>query len=47
MNSNLTQLIRQYKEDKQSVYNTWFINRKAVKGIYSIRRTEFSKLFLK
>ena len=39
MNSNLTQLIRQYKEDKQSVYNTWFINNEErLKAFRSIRR---------
>lgn len=39
MNSNLAQLIRQYKEDKQSVYNTWFINNEErLKAFRSIRR---------
>jgi len=39
MNSNLSQLIRQYKEDKQSVYNTWFINNgERLKAFRSIRR---------
>lgn len=39
MNSNLTQLIRQYKEDNQSVYNTWFINNEErLKAFRSIRR---------
>lgn len=39
MNSNLTQLIRQYKEDNQSFYNTWFINNEErLKAFRSIRR---------
>lgn len=39
MSSNLSQLIRQYKEDKQSVYNTWFINNEErLKAFRSIRR---------
>ena len=39
MNSNLSQIIRQYKEDKQSVYNTWFINNdERLKAFRSIRR---------
>ncbi|MCW3089385.1 MAG: hypothetical protein JWP81_454 [Ferruginibacter sp.] len=39
MNSNLSQLIQQYKDDKQSVYNTWFINNEErLKAFRSIRR---------
>ena len=39
MNSNLALLIRQYKEDNQSVYNTWFINNaERLKAFRSIRR---------
>ncbi len=39
MNNNLSQIIRQYKEDKQSVYNTWFINNEErLKAFRSIRR---------
>ena len=39
MNNNLSQIIRQYKEDKQSVYNTWFINNvERLKAFRSIRR---------
>ena len=39
MNSNLSQIISQYKEDKQSVYNTWFINNEErLKAFRSIRR---------
>ena len=39
MGSNLSQIIRQYKEDKQSVYNTWFINNEErLKAFRSIRR---------
>ena len=39
MNSNLSQIIRQYKDDKQSVYNTWFINNdERLKAFRSIRR---------
>ena len=26
INNNLSQIISQYKEDKQLVFNTWFIN---------------------
>jgi len=39
MTSSLPQIIRQYKEDKQSVYNTWFINNEErLKAFRSIRR---------
>ncbi len=39
MTSNIAQLISQYKEDKQSVYNTWFINNEErLKAFRSIRR---------
>lgn len=39
MNSNLSQIINQYKEDKQSVFNTWFINNEErLKAFRSIRR---------
>jgi len=39
MNANLSQIIQQYKEDKQSVYNTWFINNdERLKAFRSIRR---------
>jgi type II restriction enzyme len=39
MNNNLAQIIRQYKEDNQSVYNTWFINNEErLKAFRSIRR---------
>lgn len=39
MNSNLTQIINQYKGDKQSVFNTWFINNdERLKAFRSIRR---------
>ena len=39
MNSNLSQIIQQYKTDKQSVYNTWFINNEErLKAFRSIRR---------
>ena len=39
MNSNLSQIINQYKEDKQSVFNTWFINNEdRLKAFRSIRR---------
>ena len=39
MSENLSRLIRQYKEDKQSVYNTWFINNEErLKAFRSIRR---------
>jgi type II restriction enzyme len=39
MNSNLSQIIKQYKEDKQSVFNTWFINNEdRLKAFRSIRR---------
>ncbi len=39
MNNNLSQIIGQYKEDKQSVYNTWFINNEErLKAFRSIRR---------
>lgn len=37
--TNLTQIIQQYKNDKQSVYNTWFINNEErLKAFRSIRR---------
>ena len=37
--NNLSTIIRQYKEDKQSVYNTWFINNEErLKAFRSIRR---------
>jgi type II restriction enzyme len=39
MGINLSQIIQQYKEDKQSVYNTWFINNEErLKAFRSIRR---------
>src|SRR6266536_4270171 len=39
MSKNLSQLIDQYKEDKESVYNTWFINNEErLKAFRSIRR---------
>ena len=39
MNSNLSQIINQYKDDKQSVFNTWFINNEdRLKAFRSIRR---------
>ncbi|XVJ65100.1 MAG: hypothetical protein HEQ40_02585 [Lacibacter sp.] len=39
MNNSFTHIIRQYKEDKQSVYNTWFINNEErLKAFRSIRR---------
>lgn len=39
MNPNLSQIIQQYKDDKQSVYNTWFINNEdRLKAFRSIRR---------
>src|SRR6266498_2667084 len=39
MNTNLTQIIQQYKQDKQSVFNTWFINNEErLKAFRSIRR---------
>ena len=39
MNNKLALLIRQYKEDNQSVYNTWFINNEErLKAFRSIRR---------
>ncbi len=39
MNTNFESLIRQYKSDNESVYNTWFINNEErLKGFRSIRR---------
>lgn len=39
MNLGLPQIILQYKDDKQSVYNTWFINNEErLKAFRSIRR---------
>jgi type II restriction enzyme len=39
MNSNFQQIIQQYKSDKESVYNTWFINNgERLKAFRSIRR---------
>ncbi len=39
MSPNLSQIIQQYKEDKQSVFNTWFINNEErLKAFRSIRR---------
>ncbi|MEO6870350.1 MAG: hypothetical protein ABI168_11935 [Ginsengibacter sp.] len=39
MGVNLSQIIQQYKEDKQSVFNTWFINNEErLKAFRSIRR---------
>ncbi len=39
MNKDLNQVIRQYKEDNQSVFNTWFINNEErLKAFRSIRR---------
>jgi len=39
MEINFTSIIKQYKEDKESVYNTWFINNEdRLKAFRSIRR---------
>lgn len=39
MEGNLIQIIQQYKSDKESVYNTWFINNEErLKAFRSIRR---------
>ncbi|GAA0564363.1 hypothetical protein [Chitinophaga japonensis] len=39
MNNTLSPIIRQYKADKESVYNTWFINNEErLKAFRSIRR---------
>jgi type II restriction enzyme len=39
MSNNLEQIIQQYKSDKESVYNTWFINNdERLKAFRSIRR---------
>ena len=39
MNSNISQIISQYKSDNQSVFNTWFINNEErLKAFRSIRR---------
>lgn len=39
MNGNLSRIIQQYKDDKQSVFNTWFINNEErLKAFRSIRR---------
>jgi len=39
MNLNFSQIIQQYKTDKESVYNTWFINNEErLKAVRSIRR---------
>ena len=39
MENNLFQIIQQYKTDKESVYNTWFINNEErLKAFRSIRR---------
>ena len=39
MGANLSQIIQQHKEDKQSVFNTWFINiEERLKAFRSIRR---------
>ncbi len=39
MNKDLNQIIHQYKEDNQSVFNTWFINNEErLKAFRSIRR---------
>ncbi|MES2005516.1 hypothetical protein GWC95_04860 [Sediminibacterium roseum] len=39
MQGNLSQIIQQYKTDKESVYNTWFINNEErLKAFRSIRR---------
>ncbi len=39
MNTNFSPLIQQYKADKESVYNTWFINNEdRLKAFRSIRR---------
>ena len=39
MNTNLSQIISQYKSDNQSVFNTWFINNEErLKAFRSIRR---------
>ena len=39
MQGNLVQIIQQYKSDKESVYNTWFINNEErLKAFRSIRR---------
>ena len=39
MEGNLFQIIQHYKSDKESVYNTWFINNEErLKAFRSIRR---------
>jgi type II restriction enzyme len=39
MKNDLTEIIRQYKSDKESVYNTWFVNNdERLKAFRSIRR---------
>ena len=38
MDNSLGDIIRQYKEDRESVYNTWFINNEErLKAFRSIR----------
>lgn len=36
MNYSLTNIITQYKTDKESVYNTWFVNESSMKKVISI-----------
>lgn len=39
MEVNFTNIVKQYKDDKQSVYNTWFVNNEGrLKAFRSIRR---------
>ena len=39
MSNNLEQIISQYKSDKESVYNIWFINNdERLKAVRPIRR---------
>lgn len=39
MEINFNSIIKQYKDDKESVYNTWFINNEdRLKAFRSIRR---------
>ncbi|HWI94172.1 MAG TPA: hypothetical protein VNT20_23025 [Flavisolibacter sp.] len=39
MNTNFSPIIQQYKADKESVYNTWFINNEErLRAFRSIRR---------
>jgi len=42
MNNNLLEIIRKYKKDKESVYNTWFINNEdRLKAFRTIKRGIF------